>query len=70
MGEDLHSLKENFKILEERLLECQANLKVYEEMFKSLLAALFTKVSVHSKANAIRGTYSHGSQDRPGVWWR
>lgn len=39
-------------------------------MLKSLFAALFTKVSVHSSAKAIRGSYSQGSQDRPGVWWK
>jgi len=39
-------------------------------MFKTLLASLVSKVAVHSKAVAIRGTFSHGSQDRPGVWWR
>jgi hypothetical protein len=39
-------------------------------MLKSLFASLFTKVAVHSKAKAIRGTFSQGSQDRPGVWWR
>ena len=46
MGEDLHSLKENFKILEERLLECQANLKVYQDMFKSLLELPKTKLDL------------------------
>jgi hypothetical protein len=39
-------------------------------MFKSLFASLVSKVAVHSKAAAIRGTYSHGNQDRPGVWWK
>jgi hypothetical protein len=39
-------------------------------MLKSLFAALFTKVSVHSNAKTIRGTHSNGSVDRPGVWWK
>jgi hypothetical protein len=39
-------------------------------MLKSLFASLFAKVAVHSKAKAIRGTYSMGNADRPGVWWK
>ena len=39
-------------------------------MLKSLFASLFTKVAVYSKAVAIRGTYSSGSQDRPGIWYK
>lgn len=46
MGEDLHSLKEKFQILEERLLECQANLKVYQDMFQSLLELPKTKLDL------------------------
>jgi hypothetical protein len=30
MNEYLYSLKKNFETLEERLLECEANLKVYQ----------------------------------------
>jgi hypothetical protein len=39
-------------------------------MFKVIFAALVNKVAVHSKAVAIRGNYSHGSQDRPGIWFQ
>ena len=44
MSEDLYFLKENFKILEEKLLECQANLKIYQDMFQSLLELPKTKL--------------------------
>lgn len=39
-------------------------------MIKTIFSALLTKCEIHAKAFAIRGTYSYGSQDRPGVWWK
>jgi hypothetical protein len=39
-------------------------------MLKAIFAAIITKASVHSKAAAIRGNYSNGSVDRPGVWYK
>ena len=44
MSEYLYSLKKNFEILEERLLECEANLKVYQEIFKSFQELPKTKL--------------------------
>jgi hypothetical protein len=39
-------------------------------MIKSLFSAFFSKCEVHAKQVSIRGMYSAGMQDRPGVWFK
>ncbi len=39
-------------------------------MIKVIFWAFLNKCEVHAKAFAIRGSYSHGNQDQPGVWWK
>jgi hypothetical protein len=43
---DLHLLNEKIQTLQERLLECEANLKVYQDMFQSLLELPKTKLDL------------------------
>ena len=39
-------------------------------MIRSILQRLFASPTVVVTAERIRGSYSQGKQDKPGVWWK
>ena len=38
-------------------------------MITSFLRNIFSKKTVVATSSKIKGYYSHGSKDSPGIWW-